>query len=185
MRLQAEETRIEAGLHLGRHAELAGDLRQLTADYPLRERFWAQLMIALYRSGRRSDALAAYQHARKALVDELGVEPTARPVPRQLPAPVRHFTGRGAELAKLTRMLKQAARPATSGNRRGPTMAWPAATWLPARPLRPAATGRRRCAATPRSVSRTPGGCASDSPHCRRGPERRSRLDVADGHSRC
>lgn len=75
MRLQAQEHRIDAGLHLGHHAELIADLRQLTSGYPLRERFWVLLMLALYQSGRQADALAAYQHARHALIEQLGTEP--------------------------------------------------------------------------------------------------------------
>jgi DNA-binding SARP family transcriptional activator len=61
-------------LALGRHAELASELAGWCAAEPLRERFAALRMLALYRSGRQADALAAYQPAR-VLVDELGVEP--------------------------------------------------------------------------------------------------------------
>jgi DNA-binding SARP family transcriptional activator len=74
-RLQVTEWRIEAELHLGRHEHLVAQLRRLTADHPLRERFHAQLMLALYRCGRQAEALAAYQDARTTLVEELGVEP--------------------------------------------------------------------------------------------------------------
>jgi predicted ATPase/DNA-binding SARP family transcriptional activator len=55
-----------------------GPLTELTADYPFREGLWALLMTALYRVGRQADALAAFQHARGRLVEQLGVEPTAR-----------------------------------------------------------------------------------------------------------
>jgi DNA-binding SARP family transcriptional activator/tetratricopeptide (TPR) repeat protein len=75
LRMQALEWRMDAGLGQGRHAELAGELAQLVADHPLRERFHAQLMLALYRSGRQAEALAAYQRTRRMLIDELGVEP--------------------------------------------------------------------------------------------------------------
>lgn len=75
LRLQAAEWRAEAGLALGRHAELASELAGWCAAEPLRERFVALRMLALYRSGRQADALAAYQQARRMLVDELGVEP--------------------------------------------------------------------------------------------------------------
>jgi DNA-binding SARP family transcriptional activator/Tfp pilus assembly protein PilF len=75
MRLQALEARIEADLHLGSHDEVTGELQSLAALYPLRERFHAQLMLALYRSGRQAEALAAFQRARNTLVAELGVEP--------------------------------------------------------------------------------------------------------------
>jgi DNA-binding SARP family transcriptional activator/tetratricopeptide (TPR) repeat protein len=75
LRLQAVEWRAEAGLALCRHAELAGELAEWCAAEPLRERFAALRMLALYRAGRQAEALAAYQQARRVLVDELGVEP--------------------------------------------------------------------------------------------------------------
>jgi tetratricopeptide (TPR) repeat protein len=75
LRLQAQELWAEAGLNLGRDAELLPELRQLAAASPLRERLHGLLILALYRSGRRADALAAYQAARGLLVDELGSEP--------------------------------------------------------------------------------------------------------------
>src|SRR5829696_2436874 len=74
-RLTALEARAEADLALGRHAQLAGELAQLVAAHPLRERLCGQLMLALYRSGRQADALQAYRDARDALVDRLGIEP--------------------------------------------------------------------------------------------------------------
>ena len=76
-RLQAIELRAQAGLALGRHGELVAELTALVAAYPLRERFWAQLMLALYRCGRQGEALAAYQRAWRMLDAELGVEPGA------------------------------------------------------------------------------------------------------------
>ncbi len=69
------EERIEADLALGRHAELVSELEALVAAQPLRERPRAQLMLALYRSGRQADALAAYRTARETLVEELGIDP--------------------------------------------------------------------------------------------------------------
>jgi DNA-binding SARP family transcriptional activator/WD40 repeat protein len=75
MRVTATETRIEADLALGRAGELVPELESLVRDYPLRERFWGQLMLALYRSGRQAEALRAYQKARAHLVDLLGIEP--------------------------------------------------------------------------------------------------------------
>jgi DNA-binding SARP family transcriptional activator/tetratricopeptide (TPR) repeat protein len=75
LRLQAAQWRTEAGLALGRHAEVASELAGWCAAEPLRERFAALRMLALYRSGRQADALAAYRQARRMLVDELGVEP--------------------------------------------------------------------------------------------------------------
>src|ERR1700733_865794 len=75
LRLQVEEWRADAALHLGRHDELVAGLQALAARYPLRERFHAQLMLAFYRCGRRAEALAAYRQARRVLIDELGAEP--------------------------------------------------------------------------------------------------------------
>ncbi len=135
MRLQAEEWRADAALHLGRHAELVPRLQSLATQHPLRERFHAQLTLALYRCDRQAEALAAYHRARDVLVEQLGVEPgpglqelhqrilsadpaltvTGPPglterepqpeVPRELPPTVRGFTGRAAELRALTGLL--------------------------------------------------------------------------------
>jgi DNA-binding SARP family transcriptional activator len=135
LRLQAEEWRADAALHLGRHDELVARLQSLAAAHPLRERFHAQLMTALYRCGRQAEALAAYQHVRHMLIGELGTEPgpelqqlhqqvlSADPalagpepalpasgaarsvIPRELPPGPPHFTGRTRELAVLTGLL--------------------------------------------------------------------------------
>jgi predicted ATPase/DNA-binding SARP family transcriptional activator len=75
LRLGASETLAELNLRLGRARDVAADLEPLAREHPFRERFHALLMIALYRSGRQADALAAYRIARDALIDELGVEP--------------------------------------------------------------------------------------------------------------
>jgi DNA-binding SARP family transcriptional activator/tetratricopeptide (TPR) repeat protein len=135
LRLQALEDCFEARLRLGKHQELTSELRELTAQHPLRERFHAQLMLALAGTGRQAEALEAYTKARQVLVGELGIEPgpelrdlhqqilagdiatvTAHvklsaeaqgTPPRQLPAVVADFTGRAAELAVLTGMLEQ------------------------------------------------------------------------------
>jgi DNA-binding SARP family transcriptional activator/uncharacterized protein HemY len=139
LRLQALELRIDADLRLGDHVRVIGELRQLTRVHPLRERLHELLMLALYRDGRRGEALAAYQDARRVLMEELGAEPrgelcelqrqilTGDPapagpgsasstagqsgpaVPRQLPAAVAHFTGREPELAVLTGHLRGAS----------------------------------------------------------------------------
>jgi DNA-binding SARP family transcriptional activator len=74
LRLAAVEERIEADLALGRHADQIGELEALVAENPHRERLRGQLMVALYRSGRQAEALAAYQAGRRAL-DELGIAP--------------------------------------------------------------------------------------------------------------
>src|SRR5207253_9300509 len=104
------EDRVEVDLALGRHNECVVELEALVAEHPLRERLWGQLMIALYRSGRQSDALGAYKQVREALVEQLGIDPSpelqalenailghheslrhvedapAAPLPRELPA---------------------------------------------------------------------------------------------------
>ncbi|PRX69608.1 DNA-binding SARP family transcriptional activator [Nonomuraea fuscirosea] len=77
VRLGALELRIDVDLRLGRHAALLGELTALTGEHPLRERLWAQLMLALYRSGRRADALEAYRRARHTLVEQAGLDPGA------------------------------------------------------------------------------------------------------------
>jgi DNA-binding SARP family transcriptional activator len=76
LRLTCLEERIEADLRLGRHAEIVGELEALVAELPLRERLRGHLLLALYRSGRQSEALAVYQEARRVLVEEFGIEPT-------------------------------------------------------------------------------------------------------------
>ena len=76
IRLFAVEQRIEAELALSMHAELIGELEALVTEHPLRERFAAQLMLALYRSGRQAEALDVYRRTRQTLVEELGIEPS-------------------------------------------------------------------------------------------------------------
>jgi DNA-binding SARP family transcriptional activator len=76
IRLAALELRIDADLALGRHATLVPELESLVWDHPVRERLHGQLMLALYRSGRQPEALAAYRKARAALVDAFGIEPS-------------------------------------------------------------------------------------------------------------
>ncbi|WP_181442370.1 AfsR/SARP family transcriptional regulator [Streptomyces tateyamensis] len=131
VRLDVLRWRIEAELHQGLHEQLVAELRTLVRDQPLHERFRAQLMLALYRSDRPSEALAEYRAARAVLVEELGTEPSAelaelheqilrgdpeldpaapaapadpRPgsVPRNdLPRDLSDFTGRDGELHQL------------------------------------------------------------------------------------
>ncbi len=137
LRLDALELRMEAGISCGHGAELVAELRQLTAWYPLRERFWQQLMCALEQGGRPAEALAAFAQAQRVLAEELGADPgpglqrlhrhllagdrapevaaaaaspgaAAPAVLRQLPATVAHFTGRAGELAALTGLLDHA-----------------------------------------------------------------------------
>ncbi|MFC8920258.1 BTAD domain-containing putative transcriptional regulator [Streptomyces sp. NPDC047821] len=76
-RLCALDQRIEADLRLGRHRELLGELTMLVSRYRTHETLHGQLMLALHRSGRRSEALDVYQRLRTALVRELGLEPSA------------------------------------------------------------------------------------------------------------
>ncbi|MEU7525825.1 BTAD domain-containing putative transcriptional regulator [Saccharothrix sp. NPDC042600] len=124
------ERRIDADLDRGAAGGLVAELRSLTRQHPLRERFWWQLVLALYRSDRQADALAAYREARRVLLAELGVEPSEplrrlhdrilaaepapvapvedrRPVvvPHALPGRNPHFVGRDAELAALSTLL--------------------------------------------------------------------------------
>src|SRR5580765_5806586 len=100
LRLLALERRVEADLALGHHGDLVGELEALILEHPLRERLREQLMLALYRSGRQAEALEAYRAARRALVEDLGIEPSPalqeleRAILRQAPelrlaAPVR------------------------------------------------------------------------------------------------
>jgi predicted ATPase/DNA-binding SARP family transcriptional activator len=124
LRLRALEERIDAELALGGAAEVVDELEALVGEHPFRERLWAQLMLALYRSGRQAEALDAYQRARGLLDTELGLEPSedlkqlqqailrqdvpevAPPEERHnLPAPTTSFIGRELELGELERML--------------------------------------------------------------------------------
>ncbi|MDJ0497732.1 MAG: BTAD domain-containing putative transcriptional regulator [Acidimicrobiia bacterium] len=76
LRVATVEDRVEADLALGRHAELVSELEVFTAEYPFRERFRSQQMLALYRAGRQAEALRAYQSTRTVLVEELGIDPS-------------------------------------------------------------------------------------------------------------
>ncbi len=109
----ARELRLAALLGLGRHEQAIVDADELIADHPLREPAWAHLMLALYRAGRRAEALDAYGRLRGVLREELGVSPSAdlreleslilaedpvldppTRVPRVLPSPRTPFIGR-------------------------------------------------------------------------------------------
>ena len=74
-RLLAVEERIEARLALGRDADVIAELERLVGDHPFRERLVGHLMLALYRAGRQTEALAAFQSARRRLAEELGLQP--------------------------------------------------------------------------------------------------------------
>ncbi|TDE27396.1 AfsR/SARP family transcriptional regulator [Nonomuraea mesophila] len=100
LRLTAVEERVRLDLSLGRGAEVVGELRALTGAHPLRERAWVCLIEALHQAGRRSEALGAYQDARRTLVEELGLEP-------------------GAELAEAHRRVLSDEHPRATGRRSG------------------------------------------------------------------
>ena len=74
-RLGVLESRVDAQLMCGRHREAIAELGTLTTRHPLRERFWSQRLLALYRTGRQADALRAYRELRSTLIDQLGIEP--------------------------------------------------------------------------------------------------------------
>ncbi|MGV9302548.1 BTAD domain-containing putative transcriptional regulator [Nonomuraea sp. NPDC003727] len=131
-RLVALESRIDADLALGRHAEVIGELTALHAEHPTRERLSGQLMLALKRAGRQAEAIGVYTDTRLLLAEEFGVDPSAelaavyqqiiatdqpvvavraggvRPAPAQLPAGVHDFTGRRDVVRNLVERLKSA-----------------------------------------------------------------------------
>jgi WD40 repeat protein/DNA-binding SARP family transcriptional activator len=76
LRLTALEDRIDADVATGRHAEVVPELEALVTEHPLRERLWALLIVALYRSDRQAEALRAYQRLSTILGEELGIEPS-------------------------------------------------------------------------------------------------------------
>jgi predicted ATPase/DNA-binding SARP family transcriptional activator len=128
-RVTALADRIEADLALGRHVELAAELEELVTEHPLYERFAGLWIRALYGSGRQADALAAYEHVRRCLADQLGVDPTPQlqavhlavlrrdpellprrdpptPLPRSTArARLTSFVGRDADVAKILALL--------------------------------------------------------------------------------
>ncbi|WP_455833645.1 BTAD domain-containing putative transcriptional regulator [Pseudarthrobacter siccitolerans] len=130
--LDAYQDLAEVELALGRHNTLAGELQRLVSKHPFHERLWASLVVALYRSGRQADALAAARHARKVFMTELGIDPgmrlrelealvlrqdTSLDVPavnadrpsqrlENLPAPVTPLVGREAELKEVCSLYR-------------------------------------------------------------------------------
>ena len=111
LRLQAFEELFELRIAAGSGRETIGELRRLIADQPGRERLWRLLMLALYADGRQSEALEAYQDARRYLADELGLDP-------------------GPELQELEHAIltQEAPRP--------PRQRWLASTQTPVEPRR-------------------------------------------------
>ncbi|MFI0241452.1 BTAD domain-containing putative transcriptional regulator [Streptomyces sp. NPDC016845] len=75
LRMETLEQRIAVDGWLGRHRRLTGELTGLVGEYPLRETLHAHLIVALYRSNRQSEALAVYERIRRALAEEMGVDP--------------------------------------------------------------------------------------------------------------
>ena len=132
-RIEALELRAEASLACGRFAEVLPEVRRLLADHPLQEKLWALQIRALYGAGRQAEALEVYEQARNKIADELGVDPGAElrqlyhqilnaedvqavipaaraelapgPVPAQLPADIRDFTGRSGKVEQLHELL--------------------------------------------------------------------------------
>ncbi|NKE63925.1 AfsR/SARP family transcriptional regulator, partial [Lentzea sp. PSKA42] len=74
--MTVHEQRIDVELALGNHADLVPELFALTRDHPLRERFWGQLMLALYRSSRQAEALEAFRQLDRTLDEQLGIDPS-------------------------------------------------------------------------------------------------------------
>ncbi|WP_186403545.1 AfsR/SARP family transcriptional regulator [[Actinomadura] parvosata] len=129
LRATVVDASLEARLALGRHGEMLADLETLTRRDPLNERLRAQHMLALYRCGRRADALAVFHRARSTLAAEVGLDPgpdlarmheriladdprltppaalAARRAPAELPMAPAAFTGRATEVARLRTML--------------------------------------------------------------------------------
>ncbi|HEY7324037.1 MAG TPA: BTAD domain-containing putative transcriptional regulator [Streptosporangiaceae bacterium] len=136
-RIAAIEDRLALELDIGRHHEVTGELFALAEEFPLRDRLRGQLMLALYRSGRTAEALAAYQRARQLMIDELGIEPSLdvrrlqqailasdpsldlpsgpvtvpparKRVPQLLPADITDFTGRAEDVSQISEQLSAA-----------------------------------------------------------------------------
>jgi DNA-binding SARP family transcriptional activator len=127
-RVAVLEDCVELELRLGRHDEVVNELTSLVREHPLRERLWALLMVALYRTGRKAEALAAYRLARSKFVTELGLEPglelqaleqailsgagaidfvrQEQPRPRQLPPDTVDFTGRDEIVTELDGLFR-------------------------------------------------------------------------------
>jgi YVTN family beta-propeller protein len=115
LRLATQLERIDAELELGRHAQLVGELEALVAEHPYQERAAAQLMLALYRSGRQAEALDVYRTVSRRLDDELGLQPSQEL--RQLEAAIlRHDDALSPPAAAPT--PKTAARPPERRRRR-------------------------------------------------------------------
>jgi DNA-binding SARP family transcriptional activator len=101
LRLSTIEERIDADLESGQHTDLIGELESLVEEQPFREQLRGQQMLALYRSGRQAEALQAYHDGRRALVDELGIEPGRR-LQELFAQILRHDPGLEPETSRVT-----------------------------------------------------------------------------------
>jgi DNA-binding SARP family transcriptional activator/tetratricopeptide (TPR) repeat protein len=130
------ERRIDLDIAAGRSAELVAEVRDVAGQHPLRESLWARLIVVLDRSGRQAEALECYETIRSRIAGELGVDPgpelqriyddllqgtshesPERPaptrgeperfIPRQLPADIEGFTGRGEALSALDALVDE------------------------------------------------------------------------------
>ncbi len=121
LRLGAHEDRIDADLALGR-TDLAGEIDALIARHPLRERLRGQLMLALYRSGRQSDALAAFREARQTLVEEVGVEPgpALRDLEKAILAQAPELDVQRSQVVPEPASPRQGGEPEPAGDERDP-----------------------------------------------------------------
>ncbi|MEA2128209.1 MAG: hypothetical protein QOJ85_1100, partial [Solirubrobacteraceae bacterium] len=127
-RLVALETRIEADIAVGRHAEVIAELQQILAEHPRRERLAAHLMLALYRGGRQAEALEVYGNVRRTLIAEIGVEP-GRELRRLQEAILRQDVALEAQVAaaELPPELDASTAPALVGRR--DELAWLRLRW--------------------------------------------------------
>jgi DNA-binding SARP family transcriptional activator len=134
LHLAAVEDRFDVDLSMGLHADVVEEIRGMVGAHPFRERLWGQLMLALYRSGRQTEALAAYADARKVLAEEPGLDPgpdltalerailahdpdlaapptqvldTRRLPAADMPAPLTSFVGRHEQLAAIRSLLNE------------------------------------------------------------------------------
>ena len=155
LRVVAEETAMAAALALGRHREVVGRLQELVAAHPFHERLCGQLVLALYRSGRQVDALAAYTETKQRLGDELGIDPgpelqaletaVLRQDPALLPPIDVHRPGHHRRARTQRRRAPLSRRnPPTPSSRRSGDRPWSAGTPGSRRRSGP---GRRRATA--------------------------------------
>ena len=165
LRLVAMQIRFDAQIELGRHDDVIAELDRAVDDHPMHERFTAQLMLSLYRSGRQVEALRTFDRTRERLVEELGLEP-------------------GPELLRLQSAILGHDDWLSAPDRRGtgPAHRSPHSSAAPPEaPCRPAtgvARAAPRCrAAPPRPAVRRAGGRAGRAPRVLGGGTRRAAPD--------